>query len=234
MFTALNYGITGRALQNQLLQLNLNNPRDFTRDKHRTVDDTLYGGGPGMLMKYQPLKDCLDHIKTHSASDKDKAKVIYLSPQGKRLEQADLKKLVRRSHLIFICGRYEGIDERLIQHEVDEEYSIGDYVLSGGELAAMVLIDGLTRLLPGAVGDHESIVNDSFYDNLLDYPQYTKPAEVNGHKVPDVLLSGNHQKIDQWRQEQALLRTLQRRPDLLDDKLLNHEQLAIIARLKGQ
>ncbi|MBF0264678.1 MAG: tRNA (guanosine(37)-N1)-methyltransferase TrmD [Gammaproteobacteria bacterium] len=242
MFSALNYGITGRAIQNQLLTLNLNNPRDFTRDKHRTVDDTPYGGGPGMLMKYQPLKDCLDDIYNHKSiaqakeerTSRNNSKVIYLSPQGKRLQQSDLKKLTGWEHLVLICGRYEGIDERLIQQEVDEEYSIGDYVLSGGELAAMILIDGMTRLLPGAVGDNESVVNDSFYDNLLDYPHYTRPAEVDGHKVPEVLLSGNHEKINQWRQEQSLLRTLQRRPDLLDDKNLSHEQLEIIARLKNE
>lgn len=219
MFQALNYGITGRAIKNQLLQVGFNNPRDYTSDKHRTVDDRPYGGGPGMLMKYQPLKLAIDAAK--QAVDMDETaeqsqKVIYLSPQGKPLTQTGVKQLSQTQHLVLLCGRYEGIDERVVDCCIDEEWSIGDYVLSGGELPAMVLIDALVRLIPGALGHNESASSDSFYSGLLDHPHYTRPEQIDGRNVPDILLSGDHQAIEEWRFKQSLSRTLERRPDLLE------------------
>jgi tRNA (guanine37-N1)-methyltransferase len=221
MFRAVTeYGITGRAVERGLLELDYFNPRDYTTDRHRTVDDKPYGGGPGMLMKVQPLKDAIAAARDR----KRDGKVIYLSPQGKRLDQQILKDLSKEDALILVSGRYEGVDERLIEQEVDLELSIGDYVLSGGELAAMVVADGITRLLPGAVGDEESIVRDSFYDGLLDYPQYTRPTEIEGQSsVPEVLLSGDHAEIARWRMKQALGRTFERRPDLLAKQPLDDE-----------
>ncbi|MCB1647274.1 MAG: tRNA (guanosine(37)-N1)-methyltransferase TrmD [Pseudomonadales bacterium] len=227
MFQAVSqYGITGRAVTRGLLDLQLWNPRDFTTDKHQTVDDKPYGGGPGMLMKVAPLQQAIEAARSSAPHH---CKVIYLSPQGKRLDQQVLEQLAAEHALIFVAGRYEGIDERLISAEVDEEYSIGDYVLSGGELPAMVLIDGITRLIPGAVGDAESVANDSFQEGLLDFPQYTRPEEVNGIKVPEVLLSGHHQAIERWRLKQALGRTLERRPDLLEARQLSEIEQQLLA-----
>jgi len=226
MFQAVTeHGITRRALASGLLELEIWNPRDFTTDKHRTVDDKPYGGGPGMLMKVEPLTRAIEAAKQVAGSD---CSVIYLSPQGKRLDQAALDNLAGRERMILVAGRYEGIDQRLMEAVIDEEYSIGDYVLSGGELPAMVLIDGITRLLPGAVGDPESIACDSFKTGLLDYPQYTRPEEIQGMQVPSVLLGGNHQKIQRWRLKQALGRTYELRPDLLEGRELSEmEQLLL-------
>lgn len=220
MFQAISRsGITRRAVENGILELNFWNPRDYTSDKHRTVDDKPYGGGPGMLMKVEPLEKAIADAMTsvEKVAEKKKCKVIYLSPQGKRLDQKKLSELAQEDALILVAGRYEGIDERLIDSVIDEELSIGDYVLSGGELPAMVLIDGVTRLQAGAVGDAESVIADSFVDGLLDYPQYTRPEEVRGASVPKVLLSGNHKEIARWRLKQALGRTFERRPDLIRD-----------------
>jgi tRNA (guanine37-N1)-methyltransferase len=242
MFQAVaEHGITRRAIESGRLNLALWNPRDFTSDRHRTVDDKPYGGGPGMLMKVEPLVQAIEAARSAAAahtakvartgvvySKKVACKVIYLSPQGQRLDQAGLARLAEQECLILVAGRYEGIDERVIEAQVDEEYSIGDYVLSGGELPAMVLIDGITRLIPGAVGDPESIVMDSFQAGLLDYPQYTRPEEVDGVQVPLVLLGGNHQEIQRWRLKQALGRTYERRPDLLQGRELDKTEQQLL------
>ena len=217
-------GVVGRAAEQGLLELHCWNPRDYTRDKHRTVDDRPYGGGPGMLMKVQPLQDAITAVRAHNNA----ARLVYLSPQGKPLRQEQLARQVAQGSVIFLCGRYEGIDERLIQREVDEEWYIGDYVISGGELAAMVCIDAMTRLIPGALGHADSAQQDSFSDGLLDCPHYTRPEEYLGDRVPEVLMNGNHREIDAWRQQQALGRTWQRRPDLLEDIELDKGQQALL------
>lgn len=226
MFEAVTeFGITRRAVEKGILAVETWNPRDFALDRHKTVDDKPYGGGPGMLMKVQPLKDAIDAARQKA----DKAcPVIYLSPQGKQLSQADLNRLAELPEVILVAGRYEGVDERLLESVVDEEISIGDFVVSGGELPAMVLIDGITRLLPDAVGDRESVEQDSFSDGLLDYPQYTRPDEVEGLKVPDVLMSGDHERIARWRRQQALGRTFDRRPDLLELLELSEEEQQLL------
>lgn len=230
MFDALtNYGITGRAIKQDLIQVKTWNPRDYTNDKHRTVDDRPYGGGPGMVMMAQPLIAAI-HDARHDMDNR--AKVIHLSPQGKRLDQSGVMELAKQDSLIMVAGRYEGIDERVIEHEVDEEWSIGDYVLSGGELAAMVLIDALTRMIPGALGHENSACEDSFFNGLLDYPHYSRPEEVDGQKIPDILLSGNHEAIRRWRIQQALGRTWLRRPELLKDLELDKEQQALLDEFK--
>lgn len=214
MFTALtDSGVSRRALQKELYQLNTWNPREFTHDRHKTVDDRPYGGGPGMVMMYQPLKDTLDAIKSDQEA---KPHVVYLSPQGAPLTQEKVAQLVQMDSVTLLCGRYEGIDERLLESEVDEEICIGDFIVSGGELPAMMLMDSVIRLIPGALGHAQSAEQDSFSDGLLDCPHYTRPEEVAGMRVPEVLLQGNHAKIDAWRHEQKLQRTAQRRPDLLD------------------
>ena len=216
MFTAFSEsGITRRALDLGLIELKLWNPRDFTRDKHRTVDDRPYGGGPGMVMLYQPLKDAIDAAR---ADDPRPASVIYLSPQGEVLNQTKVEAMQPLQRVIFLAGRYEGIDERLIESEVDAELSIGDYVLSGGELPAMVVMDALTRRIPGALGDAQSAEQDSFADGLLDCPHYTRPEQIGDQRVPEVLLSGNHAEIARWRAYEAQIRTEKRRPDLLIQK----------------
>lgn len=231
MFEAIQSGVTGRAIRNGLLELAITNPRDFTQDKHKTVDDRPYGGGPGMLMKVQPLKEAILSVKNSNKSA-IKNKVVYLSPQGQPLTQAIVKELSENEQLILLAGRYEGVDERLIEHYVDYECSIGDYVLSGGELPAMVLIDSLIRLIPGALGHNESAVHDSFYSGLLDHPHYTRPEtlviEGQGESVPEVLLSGNHKKIEQWRLKQSLGRTWQRRPDLLEGRQLSEQEQQLL------
>lgn len=224
MFQALNCGITGRAIENQLVKLNFWNPRDYTQDIHHTVDDRPYGGGPGMVMQVQPIRDALRAAKQSLPN----AKKIYLSPQGKLLTQTALQQLLALPSLIFLAGRYEGIDERLIEMEIDEEWSIGDYILSGGELAAMVCIDALIRLQPGALGDEESAQQDSFMNGLLDHPHYTRPNDIDGMLVPGVLTSGDHQAIARWRLKQALGRTWQRRPELLVQKELTAEQQVLL------
>ncbi len=220
----IEHGVVGRAAEQGLLQLVLWNPRDFTTDRHRTVDDRPYGGGPGMLMKVEPLQACIRAVRAQSPQ----AKRVYLSPQGRVLKQPMLRETAGQGDLILLCGRYEGIDERLIQTEVDEEWSIGDYVLSGGELAAMVVIDAVTRLLPGALGHSDSAAQDSFSEGLLDCPHYTRPEVVNGLPVPPVLLSGHARRIQDWRDKQALGRTWQRRPDLLREKELDERQRRLL------
>ncbi len=226
MFDAIiDYGVTGRAVDRGLLTLGFNNPRDYAKDRHRTVDDRPYGGGPGMLMKVEPLKDAIQAARERLKGD---AKVIYMSPQGRVLDQAGVVELSRCDNLIVISGRYEGVDERLIQSQVDEEWSIGDYVLSGGELAAMVMIDSVARLLPGVLGHQASALQDSFYQGLLDHPHYTRPEKMDEGDVPAVLLSGDHQAIERWRHQQALGRTWLRRPDLLEGQSLSREQQSLL------
>ncbi|MDO3383931.1 tRNA (guanosine(37)-N1)-methyltransferase TrmD [Gilvimarinus algae] len=225
MFQAVrDSGITARAVKEGRVAIECWNPRDFTTDKHRTVDDRPYGGGPGMLMKVQPLADAVASAKAWTGE----ARVIYLSPQGRVFHQAAARDMALGGNLILLAGRYEGIDERLIEAVVDEEWSIGDYVLSGGELPAMVLMDAVIRLLPGALGDKQSAVEDSFTDGLLDHPHYTRPEALEGVAVPDVLLSGDHEKIRRWRLKQALGRTWLRRPDLLQQKDLTEEQQVLL------
>ncbi|KXI30604.1 tRNA (guanosine(37)-N1)-methyltransferase TrmD [Paraglaciecola hydrolytica] len=224
MFTQ--QGVTGRSVKNGKVQVECFNPRDFTQDKHRTVDDRPYGGGPGMLMMVQPLTDAILAAKQAAG---EQTKVIYLSPQGKKLDQAGVKQLSENDKLILVAGRYEGIDERVIQNQIDEEWSIGDYVLSGGELPAMILMDAITRLVPGVLGHEQSAQQDSFSDGLLDCPHYTRPENLDGKLVPKVLLSGDHDKIRQWRLKQSLGRTWQRRPELLNDLALTEEQQRLLA-----
>ena len=219
------YGVTGRAAERGLLALQCWNPRDFTDDRHQTVDDRPYGGGPGMVMKYQPLLACLNAVRTQAAPG---AKVVCLSPQGRVLTQASVNEFVQGPGMILIAGRYEGIDERFIETQVDEEWSIGDYVLSGGELAAMVIIDAIARLIPGALGDAESADQDSFMQGLLDCPHYTRPESIGEMTVPGILLSGDHQQIARWRRQQALGRTWERRPDLLAKLELSEEDLRLL------
>ncbi len=227
MFAAISeYGITSRAVKQGLLKLTCWNPRTFTEDRHQTVDDRPFGGGPGMVMKIQPLERALAAAK---ASAGEQAKVIYLSPQGRQLKQEAVRELVQSESMILIAGRYEGIDERFIEEHVDEEWSIGDYVLSGGELPAMVLIDAVTRLLPGALGHADSAEEDSFTDGLLDCPHYTRPEVYADKRVPDVLLSGNHEHIRRWRLQQSLGRTWERRADLLDSRSLSGEEKKLLA-----
>lgn len=226
MFKAVtDYGISRRAVENGLLTLEVWNPREFTEDKHRTVDDKPYGGGPGMLMKVQPLKDAINAAKSKAQAQ---CPVIYLSPQGKPLEQADLASLAMLPEVILVAGRYEGIDERLIESAIDMEVSIGDFVASGGELPAMLLIDGVTRLLPGAVGDAGSVEQDSFSNGLLDYPQYTRPETEDGLTVPEVLMSGDHGQIARWRKMQSLGRTYKKRPDLITARTLTEEEKQLL------
>ncbi|MCC5797734.1 MAG: tRNA (guanosine(37)-N1)-methyltransferase TrmD [Methylophaga sp.] len=219
------YGVTGRAVSQGRLMLDFWNPRDFAKDKHRTVDDRPYGGGPGMVMKVEPLQAAINAAKQQLGSD---TKVIYLSPQGQVLDQQSLVTMSERQSMIMIAGRYEGIDERLIASQIDEEWSIGDYVLSGGELASMVLIDGVARLLPGVLGDEESAQQDSFMNGLLDHPHYTRPEQLDNQAVPSVLLGGDHEAIRKWRLKQSLGRTWLRRPDLLAMKTLSDEQTALL------
>ena len=221
---AAGYGIQGRAIQRGLLELETWNPRDYSEDRHGAVDDRPYGGGPGMVMQVQPLRAAIRAARSAGIA----APVIYLSPQGRRFDQQKALQLAGLERLVLLTGRYEGIDERIIDMEVDEELSIGDYVLSGGELPALVVLDAVTRLLPGALGDEDSAQNDSFMDVLLDYPHYTRPEEIDGKRVPDVLIGGNHSLIDRWRRKQALGRTWQRRPDLLEGLQLDAEQQELL------
>lgn len=227
MFSALTeYGITGRAVRTGLLSLRCWNPRDFTSDRHRTVDDRPYGGGPGMLMKVAPLQAAIGAAREGLGVP---CRAIYLSPQGRRLDQAGVRELAAEDRLLLVAGRYEGIDERLLETEIDEEWSIGDFVVSGGELPAMVLIDALARMQSGVLGHEDSAAADSFAEGLLDCPHYTRPENYGGRAVPAVLLSGDHEAIRRWRLKQQLGRTWQRRPDLLDRLELNHEQRGLLA-----
>ncbi|MDP0020621.1 tRNA (guanosine(37)-N1)-methyltransferase TrmD [Glaesserella parasuis] len=234
MFKAItDFGVTGRAVKKNLLQVQCWNPRDFTHDKHKTVDDRPYGGGPGMLMMVQPLRDAIREAKaTACKEDGVEAKVIYLSPQGRKLDQAGVQTLATNQKLILVCGRYEGIDERLIQTEIDEEWSIGDYVLTGGELPAMTLIDAVARFIPGVLGKQTSALEDSFAEGLLDCPHYTRPEVLDGLPVPQVLMSGHHEQIRKWRLEQSLERTWLRRPELLDSLALTDEQRVLLNNIK--
>jgi len=231
-FTPLvDLGVTGRGIREGRVQLDLLNPRDFARDRHRTVDDRPYGGGPGMVMAVEPLRSAIRAARDASGG---RAQVSLLSPQGRRLDQAAVRDMAQREQLILVCGRYEGIDERLIELEVDEEWSVGDYVLSGGELAAAVVIDAITRLVPGVLGDEQSALQDSFTDGLLDCQHYTRPEEVDGLEVPPVLLSGDHGAIRRWRKKQSLGRTWLKRPDLLNGLELDTESRALLAEFRRE
>lgn len=221
------FGVVGRAVERGLLSVHGWNPRDHAEGNYRRVDDRTFGGGPGMVMMIDPLRAAISAAR---AADPAPARVVYLSPQGRRLDQVKVRELASRERLLLLCGRYEGVDERLVQAEVDEELSIGDYVLSGGELAAAVVIDAVARLQEGVLNDAESASQDSFdADGLLDCPHYTKPASHELGDVPEVLLSGNHAEIDRWRRRQALLRTLQRRPDLLETADLDEADRRFLA-----
>lgn len=224
MMQALAAGVIGRAQQKGIIDLHCWNPRDYTHDVHKTVDDRPYGGGPGMVMKVEPLDKAIIEAKQASPS----AKMIYLSPQGQPLTQALASDLSKENSLMLLCGRYEGIDERLLKKHVDMEISIGDYVLSGGELPAMVLIDSVSRLMPGVLGHDESAVQDSHVNGLLDCPHYTRPETLEGEQVPEVLLSGNHKAIEQWRLQQSLVRTRERRPDLFEQYQLTDSEQNLI------
>jgi len=230
MFSAVaESGITGRALQAGLWQLRTWNPRDFTTDNYRTVDERPYGGGPGMVMLAEPIERALDAVKTGGGG-----RVIYLSPQGRKLDHGKVMALSKESALTLLCGRYEGVDERLLARRVDEELSLGDFVLSGGELAAMALMDACVRQLPGAVGDEASVQEESFVRGLLDCPQYTRPETYAGEKVPEVLLSGHHEQIRRWRLKQSLGRTWLRRPELLQARGMSKEEQALLAEFQKE
>ena len=218
-----------RALQKKLIEIHLHNLRDFATDAHRTTDDAPFGGGAGMVMKVEPIYRALNYIKEKTGK---KARVILLSPQGRTFNQEVALELAKEENIILICGRYEGVDERVREHLVDDEISIGDYVLSGGEIAAMVIVDTVARLIPGVLGNESSIKEDSFYRGLLDYPQYTRPAEFMGWKVPQVLRSGNHKKIREWRIKKMLEKTLERRPDLLKKAKLSPEERKYLEEIK--
>ncbi|MEM9402969.1 MAG: tRNA (guanosine(37)-N1)-methyltransferase TrmD [Pseudomonadota bacterium] len=217
------YGVVGRALDQGVAQLSCVNPRDFAEDVHRTVDDRPYGGGPGMVMTVPPLREAIAAARANSGGP-----VIHLSPAGRRFDQVEAGRLAGLEHFVLVAGRYEGIDERLVERDIDEELSLGDFVLSGGEIAAMAVIDAVVRLLPGALGDSESAAQDSFMNGLLDHPHYSRPEAVDDQVVPDVLLSGDHAKIARWREMQSLGRTWQRRPDLLEIQELTAAQQALL------
>ena len=223
--TIAEYGVVGRAQSRELITLDIENPRDHTSDVHRTVDDRPYGGGPGMVMKYEPLAGAIATARERSPEG---SPVVYLSPQGRVFDQATANRFADLPGLILLAGRYEGIDERFIESQVDEELSLGDFVLSGGEVAAMAVIDAVVRLLPGVLGDDESAAQDSFMEGLLDHSHYTRPEEIDGRNVPDVLLSGDHAAIARWRMKEALGRTYVRRPDLLEKLGLSDEQQALL------
>jgi tRNA (guanine37-N1)-methyltransferase len=228
MFTSpLRESILGRAIERELIDVRTINIRDFTFDKHHVVDDTPYGGGQGMVMKVEPIGRAIEGIKSEDPS----AWTIYLTPQGKPLDQEEARTLSLKPHLILLCGRYEGVDERVRDLWVDQEISIGDYVLTGGELAAMVIIDSVARLLPGVLGSDRSAEEDSFFDSLLEYPQYTRPFDFRGRSVPEVLLSGNHSAISLWRRREALRRTWARRPDLLSKARLSDSDRRLLLEI---
>ncbi|MBZ4682605.1 MAG: tRNA (guanine37-N1)-methyltransferase [Fusobacteriaceae bacterium] len=226
----LSESIIKRAIENELIKINIINIRDYTFDKHKQVDDTPFGGGGGMVLKPEPLFRALENLKN--------SKIIYTSPQGETLTQDLVKELSKEEEITIIAGHYEGIDERVIDEFVDLEISIGDYVLTGGELPAMIITDAISRLIPGVLGNSASYENDSFYNGLLDYPHYTRPAEYNGLKVPDVLLSGHHKNIEIWRKKESIKRTYIRRPDLIKEKLKNKEfsklELKLLNEIKNE
>jgi tRNA (guanine37-N1)-methyltransferase len=229
MFDTLQYGVIGRALEQGVAKLRCWNPRDWSNNDHRQIDDRPYGGGPGMVMMYEPLHAAVTHAKRELPG----CKIVYLSPQGQRVGQKKLNDIAKTAcPIVFIAGRYEGIDERVILHDVDEEWSIGDFVVSGGELAAMIFIDAIVRLLPGSLGHPGSAAADSFMQGLLDHPQYTRPAEINSAAVPEVLLSGSHQLINRWQRKQALGQTWLKRPDLLEKCNLNETDKRLLAEFQ--
>jgi tRNA (guanine37-N1)-methyltransferase len=223
--TIAEFGVVGRAQRRGLVTLEVENPRDHTSDVHRTVDDRPYGGGPGMVMKCEPLSGAVAAARRRSP---DGCPVIYLSPQGRVFDQATANRFAELPGLVLLAGRYEGVDERFIESQVDEEVSLGDFVLSGGEVAAMAVIDAVVRLLPEVLGDDESAAQDSFMSGLLDHPHYTRPEEIDGRSVPEVLLSGDHAAIARWRMKQALGRSMLRRPDLIEKLDLTDEQQALL------
>jgi tRNA (guanine37-N1)-methyltransferase len=227
-------GVFGRAVKNGIIDFNCWNPRNYALDKHRTVDDRPYGGGPGMLMMVQPLRDAICEAKQAAKAETGAdAKVIYLSPQGRKLDQQGVEELAQNQRLILVAGRYEGIDERVIESEIDEEWSVGDYVLSGGELPALTLIDAVARYVPGVLGHNLSAQQDSFSEGLLDCPHYTRPEYLETKQVPSVLLSGDHEAIRKWRLKQSLTRTWQRRPELLTNLALTEEQALMLKAIKA-
>jgi tRNA (guanine37-N1)-methyltransferase len=226
---ALAAGVVGRAIDRRLLEVVIHDLRDFTTDRHRSVDDVPYGGGPGMVMKPEPIFRALDAIDARRGAS---ATVLLMSPQGARFSQRDAERLGSQPHVVLLCGRYEGVDER-VRSRVNEEVSIGDYVLSGGELPALVVLDAVARFVPGVVGDDQSVAEDSFSRGLLDFPHYTRPAAVGDLRVPDVLLSGNHQEIRRWRKRESLERTLERRPDLLENAALDDEEREILNKIRS-
>ncbi len=233
MFAAVTQsGITRRAMEAGLWRLETWNPRDFTTNNYRTIDDRPYGGGPGMVMLAEPLEKALDAVA--ASQGEAKGRVIYLSPQGRRLDHAVVIELSQERALTLLCGRYEGVDERLLRRRVDEELSLGDFVLSGGELAAMALIDAVVRQLPGALGDEDSVLEESFAQGLLDCPQYTRPESYAGEKVPEVLLSGDHERIRRWRLKQALGRTWLRRPELLATRSMSNEERELLEEFQHE
>lgn len=224
--TLCNWSIIGRAYEEGIIQINSINIRDFSKDKHKRVDDYPFGGGAGMVMKPEPIYDAIQSVK------KSNTRTIYLSPQGKVFNQEIANELSKEEHIILLCGHYEGIDNRIIEHYIDEEISIGDYVLTGGEIPAMVVIDAVTRLLPGVLSSEESFIEESHFNGLLEYPQYTRPREFNGYKVPDILLSGHHKKIETWRKIESLKATFKKRPDLLKKINLTIEEIEILSQIK--
>ena len=227
MFEILKSSVIGKAIEKDLIDINLINIRDFSNDKHKKVDDTPYGGGAGMVMKPDVVYSAYNSIKAEDA------KVIYMSPQGKKLNQKKVEELSKENHLIILCGHYEGIDQRVLDKIVDEEISIGDYVLTGGELPAMVMIDAISRYVDGVISG-ESISEESFSNGLLEYPQYTRPEVFMGEKVPDVLLSGHHENINKWRRQESLKNTLKKRPELLDNIELTEKEKIYIKNLNEE
>lgn len=221
--------VLGRALKRGIVEVAAVNLRDFTEDRHRTTDDEPYGGGPGMVMKPEPVFSAVEALAARRPAEK--VRVLLMTPQGRRFDQKMAEELSRESYLMMICGRYEGVDERIREHLVTDEVSIGDYVLTGGELAALVVADAVARLLPGVLGDETSSASESFSSGLLEYPQYTRPAEFRGFRVPEVLLLGNHAEIEKWRRAQALVRTLERRPDLLESAPLTEDDRRLLRKL---
>ena len=228
---ALAEGIVGRAIARGLLDMKVHDLRSFTTDRHRVVDDMPFGGGPGMVMKPEPFFRAVERIRTERGGA---PAVVLTSPDGRKLTQAAADRLRACGHIVILCGRYEGVDDRVRTHLATEEISIGDYVLSGGELPALVIVDAIARLVPGVVGDEQSVARDTFSKGLLDFPQYTRPAEFEGHGVPAVLLSGHHGEIERWRRREALSRTLERRPELLSDAALDPEDRALLNELKKE
>jgi tRNA (guanine37-N1)-methyltransferase len=224
-------GVVGRAISRGLIDVALHDLRDFTTDRHKVVDDMPFGGGPGMVMKPEPFFAAVEYIRSHRG---EPGAIVLTSPDGDRFRHRDAARLAGLGRVVFLCGRYEGVDERVGAHLATEALSIGDYVLSGGELPALVMVDAIARLVPGVVGDDESVARDTFTSGLLDYPQYTRPAVFQGLEVPGVLLSGNHGAIARWRRQEALTRTLERRPDMLDEAMLDDDDRVMLERLMGK